>query len=79
MSTSNTRPVVSLTCSQGGAVVYGDSRPYYWPNIWDDPGVFTLTSMSWTSGAAECRADVKGTNSRGRLVTLGSLTFQVGA
>ena len=79
LSTSNTRPVVSLTCSQGGAVVYGDSRPYFWPNIWDDTGVFTLSSLSWSSGAAECRAEAKGTSSNGRIISLGSLTFQVGA
>jgi hypothetical protein len=79
VTTSNTRPIVSLTCSQGGAVVYGDSHPYYWPNIWDDDGVFTLSSQSWTSGAAECRAEAKGTSSNGRIVSLGSMTFQVGA
>ncbi len=79
LTTSNTRPVVSLTCTQGGSVVYGDSRPYYWPNIRDDDGVFTLSSQSWTSGAAECRAAVQGTSKNGRVVTLGSLTFQVGA
>ena len=79
LSTSNTRPVVSLTCSQGGAVVYGDSRPYFWPNIWDDTGVFTLSSLSWSSGAAECRAEAKGTSSNGRIISLVSTTFQVGA
>jgi len=79
LTTSNTRPIVSLTCSQGGTIVYGDSHPYYWPNIWDDTGVFTLSSLSWTSGAAECRAEAKGTSSNGRIVSLGSMTFQVGA
>jgi hypothetical protein len=79
VTTSNTRPIVSLTCTQGGTVVYGDSHPYYWPNIWDDTGVFTLSSLSWTSGAAECRAEAKGTSTNGRVVTLGSMIFQVGA
>jgi hypothetical protein len=79
VTTSNTRPIVSLTCTQGGTIVYGDSRPYYWPNIWDDTGVFTLSSLSWTSGAAECRAEAKGTSSNGRIVSLGSMTFQAGA
>jgi hypothetical protein len=77
LSTSNSKPIVSLTCSQGGYVVYADSRPYYWPNIWDDPGNFTLSSMSWTSGAADCRAEAKGTSSKGRTVTLASTTFHV--
>ena len=79
LSTSNTHPIVSLTCTQGGSLVYADSRPYYWPNIWDDDGIFTLASQAWSSGAADCRADVKGTSSNGRTVTLGSMTFNAGA
>ncbi len=77
-STSNAYPIVSVTCSQGGSVVYGDSHPMYQPNIWDDPGVFTLASLAWTGGAADCRADLKG-SARGKIVTLGSTSFQVGA
>jgi hypothetical protein len=78
VSTSNAYPVVSLTCSQGGVLVYSDSRPYYWPNLWDDPGVFTLSSLAWSSGAADCRADLKGSAKRG-MVTLGSTSFTAGA
>lgn len=74
--TTNLYPVVSLTCSQGGSVVYGDSRPMYQPNPWNDPGIFTLSSSSWTGGAADCKADLKGT-SRGKIVTLASTTFHV--
>jgi hypothetical protein len=77
-STTNPYPVISLTCSQGGKVVFGDSRPMYSPNIWDDPGIFTLSSASWTGGAATCTALLKGT-SKGRVVTLGSSTFAAGA
>jgi hypothetical protein len=77
-STSNAYPIVSVTCSQGGVVVYGDSHPMYQPNIWDDPGHFILSSLAWTGGAADCRADLKG-SSRGKIVTLGSTTFHVGA
>ena len=79
LTTSNTRPVVSVSCSQGGTLVYADSRPYYWPNIWDDDGIFTLSSQAWSSGAADCRAEIQGTNSRGRVVSLGSMTFYAGA
>lgn len=78
VSTSNPYPVVSLTCSKDGVVVYGDSHPYYWPNIWDDPGIFTLSSLAWSSGAADCTAVLKGT-SHGKVVTLGSTTFHVDA
>ena len=76
ITTTNLYPVVSLTCSQSGTVVYGDSRPMYQPNAWDDPGIFTLSSLSWTSGAADCKADLKGP-SRGKIVTLASTTYHV--
>jgi hypothetical protein len=79
LTTSNTYPVVSVTCTQGGSVVYGDSHPYYWPNIWEDTGVFSLASQAWSAGAADCNAVIKGTSSNGRVVTLGSTTFYVGA
>jgi hypothetical protein len=78
ISTSNLYPVVSLTCSQGGTLVYSDSRPYYQPNIWNDPGDFTLRSLAWTGGAASCTALLKGQGNRGT-VTLGSTSFSVAA
>jgi hypothetical protein len=76
-STSADRPVVSLTCTQGGNVVYGDSRPMYWPNIWDDPGNFTLASLAWSGGDASCTAQLKASDGR-KIQTLGSTTFAVG-
>ena len=76
-STSASNPIMSLVCTQGGATVYGDSRPMYWPNIWDDPGHFTLSSLSWTGGDATCTATLKAA-SRNKIQTLGSLTFAVG-
>ena len=78
ISTSNAYTVVSVQCYKSGTLVYADSRPYYWPNLWDDPGNFTLSSLAWTSGAADCRADLKGTSNKGT-VTLGSSSFYVGA
>jgi hypothetical protein len=76
ISTSNPYPVVSLSCSKNGDVVYGSSGPMYWPNMWDFDGVFTLASQAWTEGAADCRADLKGTQ-RGKIVLLASTTFHV--
>lgn len=76
ITTSNQYPVASVSCSQGGVVVYGDSRPMYQPNPWNDPGIFTLSSLSWTGGAADCTADLKGT-SHGKVVTLASTAFHV--
>jgi hypothetical protein len=77
-TTSNPTPTVSVTCTQNGGLVYGDSHPYYWPNLWDDVGNFILQSPAWSSGAADCTAVVKGT-SNGKTVTLGSTTFHVDA
>jgi hypothetical protein len=77
VSTSYAYPIVSLVCSQGGTVVYGDSRPYYSPNLWDDPGIFTLASLSWTAGTADCRADLKGLSGSGKTVVLASTSFHV--
>jgi len=76
-STSADRPTISLTCWQGGVVGYGDSRPMYWPNAFDDPGNFTLASMSWTGGDATCTAYLKAMT-RNKISTLGSKTFTVG-
>jgi hypothetical protein len=75
-TTSNLYPTVSVTCTQNGGLVFGDSHPYYWPNVWDDNGNVILSSQAWASGAADCKVVVKGT-SGGRTVSLGSTTFHV--
>jgi hypothetical protein len=77
-TTGNPYPTVSVTCTQNGGLVFGDSHPYYWPNMWDDNGNVILSSQAWASGAADCQAVVKGT-SNGKTVTLGSTTFHVAA
>ncbi len=77
-TTTNQYPVASVRCSQNGNVVYGDSRPMYTPNTWNDPGIFTLSSTAWSGGAASCLVELKGT-SNGKIVVLGSTTFAVGA
>lgn len=78
VSTSYPYPVVSLTCSQGGGVVYGDSRPMYQPNAFNDPGIFTLSSLGWTGGPADCRAELRVQKKNG-VVTAASLSFAVGS
>jgi len=69
-------PAMSLTCNQGGSVVYSDSRPMYWPNPFNDPGIFTLSSLSWTSGSASCTAALKVAKRNGT-TTVASLSFAV--
>jgi hypothetical protein len=76
-STSYSTPTVSLSCYQGGALVASGSHPMYSPNIWDDPGIFTLSSLAWTSGAADCTATLNGQSNNGKPTTLASLSFHV--
>lgn len=76
VTTSEPYPIVTLACSAGGTVVGSDSKPYYWPNAWDDPGDFTLSSQAWTGGPADCRADLKGQSRKGTVV-LASTSFHV--
>ena len=76
VTSSYSAPVVSLTCTQGGSVVYGDSRPMYWPNAFNDPGIFTLSSLAWASGAADCTAALR-VQKRNGATTVASLKFHV--
>jgi hypothetical protein len=78
-TTATTTPIVSVDCTQGGGVVYSSSRPMYWPNLWDDPGIFTLASYAWSGGAADCRASLITQGNNGRPVTLATLGFHVDA
>ena len=75
-TTSNTKPYITLLCANG---TYSSSHLEYWPNIWNDPGVFTLTSPSWSGGAATCTAYLYGTTSNGGSTLLTTRQFSVGA
>jgi hypothetical protein len=74
VSTTYQYPVVSLTCSKGGTVVLGDSRPMYQPNAFNDPGIFTLSSQAWTGGSASCTAALKVQKKSG-VTTIATLGF----
>jgi hypothetical protein len=78
-TTSNSTPQINTTCTQSGSVVYSSSHLMYTPNVFNDDGVFWLSSPAWSGGAASCTAVLKGNASNGSLTTLGSLTFSVGA
>jgi hypothetical protein len=74
-TTATTQPNVSLDCYQNGALVYGAVAGFYpsypWP--WDQ--IFTLSSPSWTGGAANCTAALYYFSGR-KTVTLTTLNFQ---
>jgi hypothetical protein len=77
-STATTEPNVSLTCSQNGVVVYGAVSGFYASYPWPWTQDMSLSSASWTGGAANCVAKlyyISGTST----VNLGSTSFTAGA
>ena len=49
-------PHVDLTCTQNGTVVLGATTGFYDSYPWPWTQVMTLSSNSWTGGAADCTA-----------------------
>lgn len=73
-TTATTEPHVSVQCSQNGTVVYGAATGYYASYPWPWTQTMTLSSGSWTRGAANCTASlyyVSGTST----VTLTNMSF----
>ena len=77
-TTATTTPNVSLTCSQNGTLVYSAVTGFYASYPWPWTQVMTLTSASWTGGAASCSAKLYYSSGRST-VTLNTLTFPAGA
>lgn len=78
-STSATSsPQVSLSCSQGGAVVYHANAAWYSGNPFAYMQMMKLSSGAWTGGAADCTARMYYSSGK-RTVTLKTLSFHVGA
>jgi hypothetical protein len=75
LGTSAAKPFVGLNCFQGGALVYSKSVGYFADYPWDQ--WFTLSSMSWSSGAADCTAKLYTTKDGTRTTVLASTTFAV--
>jgi hypothetical protein len=77
-TTATTEPNVSLTCSQNGTVVYGAVTGFYASYPWPWTQDMTLSSTAWSSGAADCVAELyyfSGTST----VNLASMSFTAGA
>ena len=55
-TTATTEPHVDLTCSQNGTVVLGATTGFYASYPWPWTQIMTLSSPSWTAGAADCTA-----------------------
>jgi hypothetical protein len=77
VSTSESHPSVNVRCYQAGSWVY-DGWQSFWPGYVPEP-VFTLSSLYWTGGAADCIARLLYFDRQGRERTLTSLAFHVAA
>jgi hypothetical protein len=75
ISTTASRPFVSLNCYQGGAWVYTASVGYFPEYPWAKE--FTLAGTSWPGGAADCTARLYTTKDGRRTTTLATLGFHV--
>jgi hypothetical protein len=73
-STATTEPHVSLSCYQGGTLVYGSQTGYYASYPWPWTQTMTLASNAWTGGAADCTARLYYINIT-KTVTLSTLNF----
>ena len=73
--TPTEKPMVSVSCLQGGVSVYRASAGFFPDYPWQWAQVFSLRSMAWTGGAADCTATLYYVNARGNQVTLGSTGF----
>ena len=73
-TTATTYPSVDLKCYQNGAVVMTWSAGFYPSYLWTKD--VTLSSPSWTGGAASCTATLDYSNGK-TVITLATLPFQV--
>jgi hypothetical protein len=60
-------PSVSVQCSKNGTVVYGSVTGYYSSYPWPWTQNMTLSSASWTAGAADCIATLSSSAGSGTL------------
>lgn len=75
VSTSASRPFVSLQCFQGGMLVYSASVGYYDDYPWRKD--FTLSSYAWSGGAADCTAQLYSYSSTGKKSVMGTMGIHV--
>ena len=77
-TTATATPNVSLTCSQNGTVVYGAVSGFFASYPWPWTQNMTLSSPSWTGGAASCVAKLYYSTGT-KTVYLASSSFTAGA
>ena len=72
-TTATDRPFVQLDCFQNGSRVYAFQAGFFSGYPWSTS--YSLSSQSWTGGAADCKASLIYTRSSGRVTTLTTLSF----
>ena len=77
-SSATSSPQVSLTCTQGGTVVYNANAAWYAGNPFAYMQMMKLQSGAWTGGAADCTAREYYSSGK-RTITLKTLSFHVDA
>ena len=75
LTTSATRPFVSVNCYQGGVWVYSASVGYFADYPWNQ--WFTLATSSWPAGSGDCTAQLYTSRDGIRTNVLGTTTFSV--
>lgn len=77
-TTATDRPMSKVECYQNGAYVYHSTRGHFqdYYDYFGEP-IHYLSSMSWTSGAADCTASLVYQTKTGRTRTIASFNFTV--
>jgi hypothetical protein len=70
-------PYVVLGCYQNNSLVASASSGFFASYPWPWTQFMTLSSRTWTGGAADCRADLGYYNSKGALTVVASYSFHV--
>jgi hypothetical protein len=74
-TTATTEPYVSVDCYQNGTLVYGAMAGFFASYPWPGTQTMNLSSPSWTSGGASCKATLYYYSGK-KTVTLTTLNFQ---
>ena len=72
-------PYVALGCYQNNTLVASASSGFFASYPWPWTQFMTLSSRTWTGGAAECTAQLGYYNSKGTLTVVASVSFHVDA
>ena len=76
-TTATSVPYVNLACYQNSVRVASGTAGFFASYPWTWEQLMTLSSRTWTGGAAECKADLGYYGNKGAFVLLTSLSFHV--